>query len=42
MNFPSTEEIHEADPEDFCYRSRVYKSHQTAFYVSDLETTAGF
>jgi hypothetical protein len=44
MNFPSPEEIHEADPGDFCYRSWVYKSQQTAFDVSDidLETTAGF
>jgi hypothetical protein len=44
MNFQSPEEIHEADPGDFCYRSWVYKSQQTAFEVSDidLETTAGF
>jgi hypothetical protein len=44
MNFQSPEEINEADPGDFCYRSRVYKSHQTAFDVSHicLETTVAF
>jgi hypothetical protein len=39
-----SQEVHEADPGDFCYCSWVYKSQQTAFDVSDidLETTAGF
>jgi hypothetical protein len=44
MHFQSPDEIHEADPGDFCYRSWAYNSQQTAFDVSDidLETTAGF
>jgi hypothetical protein len=44
MHFQSPDEIHEADPGNFCYRSWAYNSQQTAFHVSDidLETTAGF